>query len=115
LIPAHELPPKRSVDLAIETEHGAKPSYRSLYQLSTAELQEAKENVVDLKMKGTIRPNKSPYGAPLFFVKDGDKPLRGVVDYRELNRITKRNNAPLQRTMRCLIDLEKQEYFRGWI
>jgi hypothetical protein len=45
-----------------------------------------------------IRPSKSPYGAPLFFVKDGNKPLRGVVDYRALNRITKRNNAPLPRS-----------------
>lgn len=92
------LPPKRSVDHAIETENGAKPPHRSLYQLSPAELQAAKEYVVDLMKKGKIRPSKSPYGAPLFFVKDGDKPLRGVVDYRALNRITKRNNAPLPRS-----------------
>jgi Reverse transcriptase (RNA-dependent DNA polymerase) len=50
---------------------------------------------MDLMKKGEIRPRKSPYGAPLLFVKDGDKPLRGVVDYRALNRIKKRNNAPL--------------------
>ena len=31
-------------------------------------------------------------------MKDKDKPLRGVVDYRALNRITKRNNAPLPRS-----------------
>jgi hypothetical protein len=86
------LPPKRSVDHAIETEHGAKPPHRSLYQLSTPELQAAKKYVVDL-IKKKIRPSKSPYGAPLFFVKDGNKPLRGVVDYRALNRITKRNNS----------------------
>ena len=48
--------------------------------------------------KGKIRPSRSPYGAPLFFEKDGNKPLRGVVDYRALNRITKRNNAPLPRS-----------------
>jgi hypothetical protein len=92
------LPPKRSVDHAIETEPDKKPPHRPLYQLSPAELRAAKEYIVDLLNQGTIRSSKSPYGAPLFFVKDGDKPLRGVVDYRALNRITKRNNAPLPRS-----------------
>jgi hypothetical protein len=59
------LPPKRSVDHAIETEHGAKPPHRSLYQLSPAELQAAKEYVADLIKTKRIRPSKSPYGAPL--------------------------------------------------
>ena len=31
-------------------------------------------------------------------MKNNDNPLRGVVDYRALNRITKRNNAPLPRS-----------------
>ena len=57
-----------------------------------------KEYVEDLLQKGKIRPSKSHYGSPLFFVKEGDKPLRGVVDYRGLNRITKRNNALLPRS-----------------
>ena len=34
----------------------------------------------------------------MFFVKDKNKPLRGVVDYQALNPITKRNNAPLPRS-----------------
>jgi Reverse transcriptase (RNA-dependent DNA polymerase) len=92
------LPLKLSVDHSIETEPGAKPPHRPLYKLSPAELHAAKEYVVDLMHKGKIRPSKSPYGAPLFFVKDGNKPMRGVVDYRALNRITKKNNAPLPRS-----------------
>jgi Reverse transcriptase (RNA-dependent DNA polymerase) len=75
-----------------------KPPHRQLYQLSPAELRAAKEYIVDLLNQGKIRSSKSPYGAPLFFVKDGDKPLRGVVDYRALNRITKPNNASLPRS-----------------
>jgi hypothetical protein len=104
-------PPKRSVDHAIETEHGAKPSHRSLYQLSPAEMQEGKEYVVDLMKKGMIRPKKSPYGAPLFFVKDGGKPLRGVVDYRALNRMTKKYNAPLQRSDEMFDRLGEERVF----
>ena len=48
--------------------------------------------------KGKILPSKFPYGAPLFFVKEKDKHLRGIFDYRGLNRIAKRNNAPLPRS-----------------
>jgi hypothetical protein len=71
-------------------------------------LQAAKEYVVYLMKKGTIRPSKSPYGALLFFVKDGDKLLQGVVDYRSLNRITREKTNLYQDLMRCLIDLKKQ-------
>jgi hypothetical protein len=67
------LPPKRSGYYAIKTELGAKPPHRSLYQLSPAELQAAKEYVVDLMKKRKIRPSKLPYRAPLFFVNVGGK------------------------------------------
>lgn len=40
-----------------------------------------------------IRPRQPPYGAPLFFVKERDKPMIGLTEYRTLNRITKCNNA----------------------
>ena len=92
------LPPERPVDHEIETKENEKPPHRSLYQLSPMELKATKEYVEGLLRKGKIRPSKSPYGAPLFFVKNKDEPLRGVVDYRALNRITKRNNAPLPRS-----------------
>lgn len=90
------LPPKRSIDHAIEIEEGAKPPSRPLYQLSPAELLAVKEYVVDLLRKGKIRRSKSPFGASLFLVKEKGK-LRAVVDYRALNRLTKRNNTPLPR------------------
>jgi len=91
------LPPKRLVEHEIEVEKGSKPPHRPLYQLSPVELRAVKQYVESLLKSGKIRRSKSPYGAPLFFVKEGDK-LRGVVDYRALNRITKRNNAPIPRS-----------------
>lgn len=60
------LPPCRSVDHAIEIEGVHKPPYRSLYQLSPAELVAMKNYIVGLLKSGKIRPSKSPYGAPLF-------------------------------------------------
>ena len=99
------LPPERDIDHAIAIDQKAKPPHGHLFQLSPAELEAAKEYIQDLLKKGKIRPSKSPYGASLFFVKEKGKSLRGVVDYRALNRITKRNNTPLPRSDEMLDQL----------
>jgi hypothetical protein len=78
---AKGLPPKRSVDHAIEKEPEKKP-HRPLSQLSPAEHRAEKEYIVDLLNQGKIRSSNSPNGAPLFFVKDGDKPIQGVEDIK---------------------------------
>ena len=46
---------------------------------------------------GFIRPSKSPYGAPVLFVKKKDGSLRMCIDYRALNKITVKNKYPLPR------------------
>lgn len=63
------LPPKRDVDHRIEVDPNSTPPRRGMFQLSPAELLATKEYIEDLLRKGKIRPSKSPYGAPLFFVK----------------------------------------------
>lgn len=104
------LPPAREIDHKIETDPEAKPPHRGIFQLSPAELVATKEYVTNLLQKGKIRPSKSPYGAPLFFVKQKGK-LRGVIDYRALNRITKHNNAPIPRTDEMFDRLGGATYF----
>ncbi len=99
------------MDHEIETEKEAKPPHRPLYQLSTVELKAMKEHVQNLLKSGKIRPSKSPYGAPLFFVREKDNKLRVVVDYRALNRITKRNNLPLPRSDEIFDMLENAKVF----
>ena len=47
--------------------------------------------------KEFIRPSVSPYGATVIFVRKRDGALRMCVDYRGLNKITKRNSYPLPR------------------
>lgn len=90
------LPPERTVDHAIEIDETAKPPLLPLYQLSPAELVAVKDYVIDLLRKRKTRRSRSPFGASLFFVKKKGS-LRAVVDYRALNRLTKRNNTPLPR------------------
>lgn len=51
----------------------------------------------ELLDNGFIRPSKSPYGAPVLFVKKKDGSLRMCIDYRALNKITIKNKYPLPR------------------
>ena len=47
--------------------------------------------------KGFVRPITSPWGAPVLFVKKNDGSMRLCIDYRELNKVTIRNQYPLPR------------------
>eukprot|EP00171_Calliarthron_tuberculosum_P016938 IDg16938t1 len=105
------LPPKRSVDHEIIIDPDCKIPHRGLYQLSPNELHATREYIVDLMNQKVIRPSKSPFGAPLFFVKTPGKALRGVVDYRGLNRITKRNRTPIPRPDEMYDQLGGSKYF----
>ena len=44
---------------------------------------------------GRIRPSKSPFASPFFFIQKKDGKLRPVQDYRKLNEVTKKNRYPL--------------------
>lgn len=105
------LPPEREVDHHIETIAGARPPFRRLYKLSPAELVAAKEYIEQNLKAGKIRPSKSPYSSLVFFAKEKDSTLRGVVDYRALNRITKRNNTAIPRDDEMFDRLGSARYF----
>ena len=65
--------------------------------MAPTELREIKAQLEELLSKGFIRPNISPWGAPVLFVKKKDGSLRLCIDYRQLNRVTIRNQYPLPR------------------
>jgi len=90
-----ELPPKRFVDHEIKVEAGSTPPSRAAYRLPKPEMDELHDQLSALLEKGYIEPSKSPYGAPVFFVKKADGSLRLVCDWRDLNRITVKNKACL--------------------
>jgi hypothetical protein len=57
---------------------------------------ELKKQIDELLEKDYIRPNTSPWAAPVLFVeKDGTK--RMCIDYRALNELTIKNKYPLPR------------------
>jgi len=87
---------KRKIwDHAIDLKETFKPRKGRIYPLSKNKREEVQNFVEDQLRKGYIRPLKSPQTSPVFFVgkKDGSK--RMVMDYRNLNDQTIKNNYPL--------------------
>jgi hypothetical protein len=59
------------------------------------ELQSLGDYLTENLAKGFIRHSKSPTSAPILFVKKKDGSFRLCVDYRGLNKISKKNRYPL--------------------
>ncbi|GJV55285.1 putative reverse transcriptase domain-containing protein [Tanacetum coccineum] len=91
------LPPARQVEFQIDLVPGATPVARAPYRLAPAELQELSTQLQELSDIGFIRPSSSPWGAPVLFVKNKDGSFWMCTHYRELNRLTVKNQYPLLR------------------
>lgn len=76
----------------------ARHTYRELYQLSPAEYQASNKYIEENLAAGKIRPRKSPYASPIFFEKDKDGKLRGIVYHHDLNLLTNRNKTVVPKT-----------------
>ncbi len=83
--------PKMRVDHVIKVTLGVAPLAKAPYQINHEKLKKLKVQLVKLFAKGYIKPTKSPYGAPVFFVHKKDGTLRMCVDYKALNKVTMKN------------------------
>ena len=104
-------PPHRDVDHQIELIPGSSPPSQPTYPLSYAEMDELKKTLADLGTHGFARPSKSPFGAPVLFVKKKDGSMRMCVDYRALNKITIKNRYPLPRIDELLDRVQGSKVF----
>ena len=91
------LPPERVVEFTIDLVPDSRPISIPPYRLDPLELKELYTQLQELAEKGFIRPSSSPWGAPVLFVKKKDGTMRLCIDYRQLNKVTVRNNYPLPR------------------
>ncbi|KAJ9520454.1 hypothetical protein QJQ45_000206 [Haematococcus lacustris] len=65
--------------------------------MSKPEHDELRRQITDLLAKGLIEPSSSPFAAPVLFVQKKSGELRMCIDYRQLNKITIRDQYPLPR------------------
>ncbi|GKC17039.1 putative reverse transcriptase domain-containing protein [Tanacetum coccineum] len=89
--------PTRQVEFQIDLIPGAAPVARAPYRLAPSKMKELSDQLKELSDKGFIRPNSSPWGAPVLFVKKKDGSFRMCIDYRELNKLTVKNRYSLPR------------------
>ncbi|GJU76204.1 putative reverse transcriptase domain-containing protein [Tanacetum coccineum] len=79
-------------------------------------MQELSTQLQELSDKGLIRPNSSPWGAPVLFVKKKDGSFRMCIDYRELNKLTVKNRYPLSRIDDLFDQLQgSRVYSKIWV
>ena len=89
------LPPHREFNLKIELEEGATPPPGRLSSLFPFELNTLREFIDENLSTGFIRPTSSSLAASVLFVKKKDGSLRLCVDYRGLNKLTRKDRYPL--------------------
>jgi hypothetical protein len=93
---AQRLPPDRPWNHTIDLKPNVPSSIRGrIYPLTQLENEALKKHLKEQLAKGYIRPSKSPYVAPFFFIKKKNGTLRPIYDYRQLNQWTIKNHYPL--------------------
>ena len=94
------LPPKRPYDQHFLLVPGKLPSKAALYKMPPDQLTFHKQELSKLLDHGWIGPTYSPICAPTIMLDKrddgtGQKKMRMVVNYQELNRLTKAPDFPM--------------------
>jgi len=109
------LPPDRGHALRIELQPGAKPAPRRPTRINNRHTAFEDKWVKENLKKQFIRPSKSQYAAPHFFVDKPDSATtgeyRGVTDFRELNRVTRPEEAGVPHAQTLFDKLQGKKYF----
>jgi hypothetical protein len=115
---AEALPPLCGVgtDYLIELEKDAKGKEKEvlwglLYSMSRDELLVLWKTLTDLLDKGFIRVSSSPAAASVLFVRKPGGGLRFCVNYRGLNRVTKKDRYLLPLIYKTLWNISKARWF----
>ena len=114
---AEKLPPLRGkgIDHAIELEQqgNVRPEvpWGPLYNMSRDELLVLRRTLTEYLDKGFIRVSNSSAAAPVLFVRKPGGGLRFCVDYRGLNKITKKDRYPLPLIYETLRNIGRAKWY----
>ena len=89
------LQPHKKFNFSIEVYLGTDSISIASYRMTSLELKELKTQFEELLSKIFIPPSTLPWGAPMLFMKNKNDTLRLCIDYRKLNRVTKKNKYHL--------------------
>lgn len=67
--------------------------------------------IKEMQQQGIVKPSSSPWASPVVLVPKKDGSTRFCVDYRQLNRVTKKDVYPLPRIDDILDTLAQAKYF----
>jgi Reverse transcriptase (RNA-dependent DNA polymerase) len=98
-----ELPEKLSEER--EIKHEIDTGDARYYHLSLDHCVEQEAQIKSLLEKGLIRPSSSAWGFPVLFVPKPDGKWRMCIDYRMLNKVTRKDTYPFPRIQDCLDDI----------
>src|SRR5882724_6201475 len=84
------MPPHHDFDHEIHLKNNQTPPHSHIYPLSGTELGLLHKFLSNMLGKGFIQSSQSPGGAPILFAKK-DSTLRLCVDFRNLNKITQKD------------------------
>ncbi|GJY32730.1 putative reverse transcriptase domain-containing protein [Tanacetum coccineum] len=90
------IPPTQQVEFQINLVPGAALVARAPYRFAPSKMKELSDQLQELSDKGFIRPNSSPWGALVLFVKK-DGSFWMCIDNQDLNKLTVKNRYPLLR------------------
>lgn len=95
----------------IITDDITHPVRQPPYRVSLKEREVIQEQVRNMLEDDVIQRSTSPWAAPVVLVKKKDGTLRFCVDYRRLNKVTKKDVYPLPRIDDTLDRLRHARYF----
>ncbi|MGI9458857.1 MAG: reverse transcriptase family protein, partial [Pirellulales bacterium] len=89
----------------------APPIKQRAYRIPICERAKLKTHIDGMLQNKIIRPSTSPWASPVVLVKKKNGLDRFCVDYRKVNRVTKRDVYPLPRIDDILDSVGKSKYF----
>ena len=108
----NRFPPSRPWDHAIELEPNAPTTFDCKVYPQPPVLQEALNDFLKKNLeKGYIRRSKSNYASGFFFIDKKDGKLRPIMDYRVLNKYTRKNKYPIPLQKEQFTKMSGKEWF----
>ena len=91
--------------------NGSKPVHSQPYATSDKQREDIRRHVEEMLRDGVVRPSKSPWASSPHLVPKADGTTRMVVDYRALNKVTKRDSYPMPSIDLALSCLNGSKWF----